>query len=60
MPILLTAKQLEPYQFAGYLRPFTAFLAAVALASRLGLGFTIIRKKDKLPGDIIGHKYKLK
>jgi len=30
MPILLTAKQLEPYQFAGYLRPFTAFLAAVA------------------------------
>ena len=30
MPNLLTAKQLEPYKFAGYLCPFTAFPAAVA------------------------------
>ena len=34
------------------------FLAA-ALASRLGLGFTMIRKKGKLMGDIIGHEYEL-
>ena len=32
---------------------------AVALASRLGLGFTMIRKKGKLMGDIIGHEYEL-
>jgi len=30
MPILLTAKQLEPYQFAAYLCPFTAYPAAMA------------------------------
>ena len=33
------------------------FLVAAPLASRLGLGFTMIRKKGKLPGDIIGHEY---
>jgi len=30
MPNLLTAKQLETYQFDGYLCPFTALPAAVA------------------------------
>ncbi len=35
------------------------FLVAAPLASRLGLGFTMIRKKGKLPGDIIGHDYDL-
>ncbi|MFQ5764905.1 MAG: phosphoribosyltransferase family protein, partial [Rhodospirillales bacterium] len=30
------------------------FLVAAPLASRLGLGFTMIRKKDKLPGPTIG------
>ncbi len=35
------------------------FLVAAPLASRLGLGFTMIRKKGKLPGDIIGHEYEL-
>ncbi len=35
------------------------FLVAAPLASRLGLGFTMIRKKGKLPGDIIGHDYEL-
>lgn len=35
------------------------FLVAAPLASRLGLGFTMIRKKGKLPGEIIGHEYEL-
>ncbi len=35
------------------------FLVAAPLASRLGLGFTMIRKKGKLPGDIIGYEYDL-
>ena len=35
------------------------FLVAAPLASRLGLGFTMIRKKGKLPGDIVGHEYEL-
>ena len=35
------------------------FLVAAPLASRLGLGFTMIRKKGKRPGDIIGHEYEL-
>ncbi|MEE9317730.1 MAG: adenine phosphoribosyltransferase [Rhodospirillales bacterium] len=35
------------------------FLVAAPLASRLGLGFTMIRKKGKLPGDIVGHDYEL-
>ena len=48
--------QFQPGVLAGI--EFRGFLAA-ALASRLGLGFTMIRKKDKLPGDIIGHEYKL-
>ena len=35
------------------------FLVAAPLASRLGLGFTMIRKKGKLPGDTISHDYDL-
>ena len=35
------------------------FLVAAPLASRLGLGFTMIRKKGKLPGETIGHEYAL-
>ena len=35
------------------------FLVAAPLADRLGLGFTMVRKKDKLPGATIGHEYAL-
>ena len=35
------------------------FLVAAPLASRLGLGFTMIRKQGKLPGDTIRHEYSL-
>ena len=35
------------------------FLVAAPLASRLGLGFTMIRKKGKLPGKTIEHEYDL-
>ncbi|MBT6093658.1 MAG: adenine phosphoribosyltransferase [Rhodospirillaceae bacterium] len=35
------------------------FLVAAPLASRLGLGFTMVRKKGKLPGPVISHEYDL-
>ncbi|MHC8508547.1 MAG: adenine phosphoribosyltransferase [Rhodospirillales bacterium] len=35
------------------------FLAAAPLAPRLGLGFAMIRKKNKLPGAVIRHEYTL-
>ena len=35
------------------------FLMSAALASRVGLGSTMIRKKGKLPGDIIEYQYDL-
>lgn len=35
------------------------FLVAAPLASRLGLGFTMVRKKGKLPGKVISHEYDL-
>jgi len=35
------------------------FLVAAPLASRLGLGFTMVRKKGKLPGKTIEHTYDL-
>ena len=35
------------------------FLVAAPLALKLGLGFTMVRKKDKLPGATIGHEYAL-
>jgi adenine phosphoribosyltransferase len=35
------------------------FLVSAPLASRIGLGFTMIRKKGKLPGNTIEYKYEL-
>ncbi len=35
------------------------FLVAAPLALRLGIGFTMVRKKDKLPGRTISHTYDL-
>ncbi len=35
------------------------FLVAAPLASRLGLGFTMIRKEGKLPGALVSHEYEL-
>ena len=35
------------------------FLVAAPLASRLGLGFTMIRKEGKLPGVLVSHEYEL-
>lgn len=35
------------------------FLVAAPLALHLGLGFTMVRKKDKLPGTTIAHQYDL-
>ena len=49
--------QFQPGVLAGI--ESRGFLVGAALASRLGLGFTMTRKKGKLPGDIIGHEYEL-
>ena len=35
------------------------FLVAAPVALRLGIGFTMVRKKDKLPGETISHTYDL-
>jgi adenine phosphoribosyltransferase len=35
------------------------FMVAGALAHVLGIGFAMIRKKNKLPGPVISHKYTL-
>jgi adenine phosphoribosyltransferase len=35
------------------------FIFGAALASRLGLGFGMVRKKGKLPGSVVGHTYDL-
>lgn len=35
------------------------FLAAAPVAFELGIGFTMIRKRGKLPGGLIGHDYAL-
>lgn len=35
------------------------FLAAAPLACALGIGFAMIRKRGKLPGDLMGHEYAL-
>ena len=49
--------QYQPDMLAGI--ESRGFLVAAPLASRLGLGFTMIRKKGKLPGDTISHEYDL-
>ncbi len=35
------------------------FIFAAPLALRLGIGFTMVRKRGKLPGSVVGHAYKL-
>ncbi len=35
------------------------FLVAAPLALKLGLGFTMVRKKGKLPGELYSHEYDL-
>jgi adenine phosphoribosyltransferase len=35
------------------------FLLAAPLALKLGCGFVMLRKRGKLPGDVIGHDYAL-
>jgi adenine phosphoribosyltransferase len=35
------------------------FLVAAPLALKLGIGFTMVRKQNKLPGDIVAHTYDL-
>ena len=35
------------------------FLVAAPLASKLGIGFTMVRKENKLPGNTISHSYHL-
>ena len=35
------------------------FLVAAPLAVRLGIGFTMVRKQNKLPGETISHTYEL-
>ena len=49
--------KLQPDVLAGI--DARGFLVAAPLAARLGLGFTMIRKQGKLPGDTISFKYDL-
>ena len=49
--------QYEPDMLAGI--EARGFLVAAPLASRLGLGFTMIRKQGKLPGPLISYEYDL-
>ena len=35
------------------------FVFAAPLALRLGVGFTMVRKRGKLPGSVVGHAYNL-
>lgn len=35
------------------------FLVAAPLAAKLGIGFCMIRKPGKLPGDVVSHEYDL-
>ena len=35
------------------------FLVAAPLAAKLGIGFCMVRKPGKLPGDTISHEYEL-
>ncbi len=47
----------EPVQLVGI--ESRGFLTAAPLALELGLGFTMIRKQGKLPGDTVEHVYEL-
>ena len=49
--------QHEPDMLAGI--EARGFLVAAPLASRLGLGFTMIRKQGKLPGPLVSYEYDL-
>ena len=49
--------KLQPDVLAGI--DARGFLVAAPLAARLGLGFTMIRKQGKLPGDTISFEYDL-
>jgi adenine phosphoribosyltransferase len=54
------ADQIRPYQpevLVGI--ESRGFLLAAPLALELGLGFVMIRKRGKLPGDIVAHTYDL-
>ena len=54
------AAAIRPYQpdiLAGM--ESRGFLPAAPLAMALGLGFVMVRKQGKLPGDTIGHSYDL-
>ena len=54
------AAAVEPYKpdlLAGI--ESRGFLVAAPLAFRMGLGFVMIRKQGKLPGETIGHEYSL-
>ena len=50
-------RQRQPDLLAGI--ESRGFLVAAPLASRLGIGFTMIRKQGKLPGVTIKHEYEL-
>ena len=51
------AEQYEPDLLAGI--ESRGFLVAAPLACKLGLGFVMVRKKGKLPGATVGHRYDL-
>ena len=51
------AMQFQPGLLAGI--ESRGFLVSAPLASRIGLGFTMVRKKGKLPGDTVAYKYDL-
>ena len=51
------AMQFQPDLLAGI--ESRGFLVSAPLASRIGRGFTMVRKKGKLPGDTIAYKYDL-
>ena len=35
------------------------FLVSAPVADRLGIGFTMLRKRGKLPGNVVSHRYDL-